>query len=169
MEFRYEKDMREPVVAWLEAQGFVCVREVCSVSYNPIDIVAGRFAERVGRRIPALLDAVAVELKLSDVNGVLAQAVRNRGCVERSFAAIPASKCEKLRPKSIAAFAAEGVGLLSVRRDGLDVILAAQRSAGTDDRVYRNLWRRSGLARKRKPRVLQQLVMETTTEATDMF
>lgn len=141
-EFAYEKEMREPVIGWLHAQGFVCTRELCSLSYSPMDIVAGIFGERVGRRIPPLLDCIAIELKLNDVLGVLRQASRNRGSVEQSFAAMPASRCARLKPKHIAAFVSDGVGLLSVRPDGIDVVLAAQRSAGTHPRIYKNLWRK---------------------------
>lgn len=142
LEFRYEKEMQVPVITWLESQGFVCTRELCSLSYNPIDIVGGRFGQRVSRRIPPLLEAVAIELKLHDINGVLRQSVRNRGCVERAFAAIPASRCGKLKPEWIARFVGEGVGLLSVTAELVTEILPAQRASGTDARIYKNLWRK---------------------------
>jgi hypothetical protein len=134
--------MQTPVIAWLESQGFVCTRELCTLSYNKMDIVAGRFGERVSRRIPPLLEAVAVELKLNDLNGVLRQCVRNRGCVERAYAAIPASRLDRMRPGTMAQFAGEGVGLLSVSSESVTEVIPAQRSCGTHARIYKNLWRK---------------------------
>jgi hypothetical protein len=141
-EFAYEKEMQEPVMRWLCAQGFVCTRELCNLNYNPMDIVGGIFGERVSRRIPPLHDCVAVELKLDDIGGVLAQARVNRGCVERSFAAMPADRIARMRSKSIAAFVGDGVGLLAVTVDSVIEILPAQRSYGTHKRIYKNLWRK---------------------------
>ncbi len=134
--------MQKSVIGWLQSQGFRCTRELCSLSYEPMDIVGGRFGERSGRRIPALLEAVAVELKLNNVGGVLWQARRNRICVERSFAAMPATRCARLRAKSISAFVSEGVGLLAVSADDVVVLVPAQPSGGTHERIVKNLWRK---------------------------
>ena len=157
-EFAYERDMQVPVIAWLESQGFVCTRELCSLSYNKMDIVAGRFGERISRRIPPLLEAIAVELKLNDLNGVLLQCVRNRGCVERAYAAIPADRYSKLRAGSITRFVTEGVGLLSVSRESVTEVIPAQRSSGTAGRIYKNLWRK--IQRERRPVCNEARVVE---------
>lgn len=145
-EFRYEKDMREPVIAWLEAQSFSWVRE--GYTSRPVDFIAGRFAKRVGRKRPALIEGMAVELKLDNVGEVLLQAVRNRDSVHMSYAAMPESRCLRMRPQTVQRFLAFGVGLLSVRSNAVTVLVAATRRDETDDYVARNLWRR--VARKRR-------------------
>lgn len=142
-EFAYEKDMQKPVQEWLASQGFVSTRELCTSSYNPMDIVAGRFMERIDRRIPPLLETIAIELKLSNMAEVLRQATRNRRAVDRSFAAMPVSRCARLTDKCRIAFLIEGVGLLAVDTQSVTEVIPARRTpTGTPDFIKRNLWRK---------------------------
>lgn len=152
--FRYEKEMQAAVIAWLRAQGFICTRELCTPNYNPMDIVGGRFGQRIGRRVPPLLEAVAVELKMIDSGGVLKQAINNRRFVERSFAAMPAERCAKLNRKSTERFISEGVGLLAVAEDYVVEMIPATRSIGTNEHTYKNLWRK--LRRELGPELLNE-------------
>jgi hypothetical protein len=140
-EFAYEKEMREPVARWLESNGFVSTREM--YHHRPIDIVAGRFAERVNRRIPPLLETLAIELKLSNAAAVLRQATGNRDAVDRSYAAMPLSRCARLAEKTRLGFLIEGVGLLAVDKATVTEVIPARRSAaGTQEHIRRNLWRK---------------------------
>lgn len=138
--FRLERDMREPVGAWLTAHGYLFAFEAF-LRHGMADVIAGRFAPRAGYRIPALYEAAVIELKLDDVGGVLRQAVSNRRCVDRSYVAMPADRCERMRLTTLGKFHETGVGLLSVTLDSVEILIEPQRGA-TADWVTKNLWRR---------------------------
>lgn len=141
--FRYEHEMCEPVIMWLRGQGFVCTRELLCRWFNPMDIAAGLWEPRISRRIPRLIESVAVELKLSNVAAVLRQATRNQSSVDRSFAALPADRCERIGAEARSRFSALGIGILSVERHAVIEVLPARRSAeGTHPRIAKNLWRK---------------------------
>jgi len=108
-----EKEMRPTVVKWLEDQGLYVAHEV-SVSGGWCDLVGVLWADRVGRRIPPIMLIMAVELKITDVAGVLYQARGNLENCDFSYAAMPAERCEKMRPATLRMFTDAGIGLLSV-------------------------------------------------------
>ncbi len=107
-----ERDMRSAVHAWLTDQGYTVIYEFQMRGY--CDMVGVVFAERVGRAVPPLMDAVAVELKLSDIAGVINQAWENRQVVPTSFAAMPWGRVAKMNFQSRERFRRAGVGLLVV-------------------------------------------------------
>lgn len=110
-----EKQMRPIVEAWLEEQGWDVAHEIMLGGY--CDLVGFRFGERQGRRMPPLLRAIAVELKITDVGGVFDQAQSNQRFVHESFAAMPDSRIERMRPETIRKFKLWGIGLLAVNAD----------------------------------------------------
>lgn len=143
-QFRREIDMRVPVTAWLKRQDFLVVYEGYMPIVGPADIVAGRFGRRIGRGIPPLLDGVAVELKLNDLACVFRQAQRNQSFVERSYAALPSTRCSRMKSEAITKFADAGIGLLSVTPEVVEVLVEARRGEKTNAWIERNLWRRCG-------------------------
>lgn len=107
-----ERDMRPAVDAWLEARGMGVTHE--KTMYHAVDVIGVLFAPRTSRRIPAVEKIVAVELKLTDVAGVIRQAVANRICSNESYAAMPGPRVKKMQGRTRDKFRKAGVGLLSV-------------------------------------------------------
>ena len=110
-----ERDLRPAVHAWLRSQGYTVIYEFLMCGY--CDMVGVRFDERVGRAVPRAIDAMAVELKLRDVTGVIAQAEANRAVVRVSYAAMPAETVAKMPHRTLERFRQAGVGLLAVGAD----------------------------------------------------
>jgi len=131
-----EKDMREPVFEWLKSKGYDVVCEFRLGHY--VDVIGCRFAERQGKKIPDLLYTVAVELKLSDVAGVVRQAHENRMYVHESWAAMPRERLDRMGDRTVKKFAYAGVGLLSVYNETVSVILPPKINYG----LQRRLWHR---------------------------
>ena len=139
--FRYERDMRESVLAWLRARGLLTVVEL--MIWHSADIVAGKYGARPNpHRRPPLLESLAIELKLSRISDVLAQAKINRGGVDWSYAAMPADVCNSMRQDTLNKFVFAGVGLLSVGKRTYEAIAPDRGRWGTAERVVENLWRR---------------------------
>ena len=103
------------VVKHFHSLGYYCVLECMVAGY--CDVVACKWSERVGRRKPALLETVAIELKISDIAGVISQAYWNLYHANASYAAMPLDFCRKMRNKSLEAFKDKGVGLLGVNTE----------------------------------------------------
>ncbi len=100
-----ERDMRQAIDAWLREQGMLQTLYESRIFHNA-DVVGVRFAERVGRAIPLLMAVRVVELKLSDIGGVLGQARRHRDHPVLSYAAMPADRIERMRAGTLKRFAA---------------------------------------------------------------
>ncbi len=114
--YRRERELREPVHAWLSPTGETKVFYEYSMD-GKCDMVGVLFASRNGRAIPEVLRATAIELKLLDIAGVIQQARMHRCYVHASYAAMPEARCRQMVRASRAKFRDAGVGLLSV---GLD-------------------------------------------------
>lgn len=141
--FRKESDMREPVKAWLMDRGYLPAVEFWLTNAGITDIVAGAYAARVGRKIPTLQQVVAVELKLSDVAGVISQATMNRHRCDWSYAAMPIERVEKMRNRTLDKFAEVGVGLLAVGNEIVERIVPRQGNGlPIERREVKQLWRR---------------------------
>lgn len=120
--FRLESEMQEPVHTWLSPTGETkVIYEFLMAGY--CDMVGILFAKQEGRRIPAVLRATAVELKLLDIAGVVWQAHYNRHFVHASYAAMPKERCRRMVRASLRKFFDAGVGLLSVD-SGVEVLVA---------------------------------------------
>ncbi len=109
IEWYGERAMRKAVCEWLVSIGYVPVFEVWNC-----DIVAGKWSERTGRAKPSLLSAIAVELKLDDVAGVIKQCKAARLRYDLAFAAMPEERVDRMREDTIGKFVEAGVGLLEV-------------------------------------------------------
>lgn len=142
--FRKERDMRDPVKLYLQSRHFVPVVEFCLHGAGITDVVAGIYAPRVGRRVPELLEVAAVELKLTDVGGVLKQAIRNRLCCDWSYIAMPSHRIEKMRQSTRDVIRESGVGVLSVDVHGVKEVICPARGGcfPRDCTRARTLWRR---------------------------
>jgi hypothetical protein len=105
------------------------------------DVVGVRFAERIGRPIPPVLLAVAVELKLTNVAAVIRQARYNLHFAHESYCAMPNTRCAKMLPATLERFRAARVGLLSVSVDQVEVLIKSGEGKW-QDRYRRKLWRR---------------------------
>jgi hypothetical protein len=135
-----EKELRAPVIAWLEDLSFLTAVEFHI--HHMADIVAGRYGPRTSRRKPTLERCVAVELKLEDVAGVIDQARSNRYQTHYSYCAMPEWRVAKMKARTLDKFRDEGLGLLSVDGDAIQVLVAAKYGHGPTKRIIDNLWRR---------------------------
>jgi len=142
-QFGRESDMREPVKAWLVDRGYLPCVEFWLTNAGITDIVAGAYGPRVGRRIPTLEEVVAVELKLTDVAGVISQARANRHLCDWSYAAMPVERVDKMRAGTLDKFASEGIGLLAVGDEIVERIAPIQGNGLPEGRrEVKQLWRR---------------------------
>lgn len=146
-----EREMREPVHAWLNRDAPTdVIYEFLMAGY--CDMVGIQFADRVGRAIPQVVLATAVELKLTDIAGVLRQAQGNRHFVHESFAAMPAERCGRMQPRTLDRFVAAHVGLLSVG-NAVEIIIPAGKPWPTLNIEYwrKRWWKR--ILRSRRWRI----------------
>ncbi len=109
-----ERDMREAVHAWLSPDGNTEVIYEFMMTGGYADMVGILFEKRTGRTIPPVVRATAVELKLTDVAGVIRQAWSHRHSVHASYAAMPKDRCRRMKPETVRRFLGAGIGLLSV-------------------------------------------------------
>lgn len=72
---------------------------------------------------------VAVEMKLRDAQGALAQAERYSLFADLAFVALPSPKAQRVIHRYGERFGAAGVGLLAVEADGVEVLLDAREDA----------------------------------------
>lgn len=121
MGFHTENDMRPAVEAWLRSNGYEVVHEIMLCCY--CDLIGLRYAERVGRRIPPLECVAAIELKIRAIAEVRWQAEQNRRYAHYSYAAMPASLCDRMRAKTLKSFEDLGLGLLAVGDEAVEVVV----------------------------------------------
>lgn len=133
-----EKTLRPIVTIWLEQQGYYVAHEIMLGGY--CDLTACRWAERVGRGIPAILDIMAVELKVRDISRVLWQAEANRLYADFSYAAMPFGKCELMRVGTLQKFKEKGVGLLGINRRVNIIVPARKNDIHHNPDICRRLW-----------------------------
>lgn len=126
-----EAQLRPVMERYLQSFGYYVAHE-CMI-YGHCDMIGCKWAERVGRAKPELLETVAVELKISDILGVISQAEQNLLACTYSFAAMPLQFCESMRPQSVEKFRLGGVGLygIDVEKDIVKVIVPSL-SIGTE-------------------------------------
>lgn len=139
--FRFEKDMRPAVMRWAISNGFVPVFEF--MLSHAADVVCGKFGERTSRRIPPLLETVAIELKLHAYSEAIYQAKHNSYFVDRSYVAIPSFRWRIMRDDTKQKFSDAGVGLLGVDNDVHLLIESKSFHGMKRDDVRSRLWRRS--------------------------
>ena len=135
-----EKILRPKVEAWLKKQGFYVAHEVMLSGY--VDLTGCKWAQRIGRRIPPIIELMAVELKISDIKGVLRQAKNNSYFTDYSYAAMPCEKCESMRGKTLERFENFGIGLLGVN-NSVKVIIPARKNdkiTSYKPNICRRLW-----------------------------
>ena len=136
-----ERDMRPTIDAWLREQGMLQTLYESRIFGNA-DVVGVQFAERVGRAIPPLTAVRVVELKISDIGGVLWQARLHREYPVLSYAAMPADRIERMRAGTLQRFAEAGVGLLAVAGMSVATIVSPQKSNTAWCDIPARLWRR---------------------------
>jgi hypothetical protein len=141
-DFAYEREMYDPVIAWLERCGFQWVKHLCTPIYHQCDLAAGRYAERINRRRPQLLESLFIELKLSNVAQAIGQAAHYRNYVNLSYVAMPATRCAQMKSDTVEKFRVAQVGLLSVSLAEVREVVRPTRNPQTHEMIERNLWRR---------------------------
>ncbi len=136
---RTEKDLRPIVEVWLQEQNYYVAHEVMLSGY--VDLTGCKWAPRIGRRIPPIIRIMAVELKISDIKGVLIQARNNCYFTDYSYAAMPLEKCQSMRLKTLKRFEDIGVGLLGVNNN-VEIIIPAKRNdiKRYSPSICRRLW-----------------------------
>ncbi len=151
--FKLEKELTPFFVAWLEERGFDVVPEYGVPGSGGIcDLVGFRFAERVGRPIPRLIEFVAIELKLKRLMEVYEQARSNLYGVDRSWIGIPVGVYERGRPETRRLLLDSGVGILEISDDGAisELLTARPQHQKINDGDWRNYWRLVRRHRNRK-------------------
>ncbi len=135
-----EKELLPIVERWLRASGYEVARE-CMIG-GWCDVIGSMWGTRHGRARPALLETIAIELKLRDIGCVIAQAKGNHHHTTRSYAAMPLDFCKRMRPSSFAKFTDAGVGLLGVHESGMiEVLISSTRNEQEHDKAIVNrLW-----------------------------
>lgn len=124
-----ERDLREPVTNWFQKQGYECAYERFFPS-GYCDIVAFRFAPRTSRRIPKLLEIIAIELKLDDVGTALWQAKGYGYSGARPFVAMPLLRCKRMKGITLHRFRDAKIGLLAVG-ESVDLWIDSDYQPGT--------------------------------------
>ena len=134
-----EKELRPIVEAWLQGQGYYVAHEVMISGY--VDLIGCKWYERIGRRIPSMLEITTVELKIRDISGVLYQARNNCYYADYSYAAMPLQKCESMRKNTLRKFRGKGVGLLGVNQS-VKIIIPAHKNKRISHNatICRRLW-----------------------------
>jgi len=142
-----ERELRKPVTDWFLAQGYECAYERFFAS-GYCDILAFKFAPQTSRRIPDLLEAIAIELKLKDVGTALYQAHGYWYGGARSFVAMPLERCEKMRESTRQRFRDLEIGLLGISPDGIVQLETAPDREGIEgiQWMQKKLWRAHRLA-----------------------
>lgn len=135
-----EKELRPIVQAYLQGAGYFVAHEVMLCGF--CDLVGCIWAERIGRRIPAMIEIVSVELKIKDFAGVLYQAKTNKSVVDFSYAAMPWEILNSCREKTINKFRESGIGLFGVDiYCGMKLFVPAKKNLIVHDpNVLRRLW-----------------------------
>ena len=113
--FKLEKEMRPPVRAWLEGQGYVAKQE----SYLPnVGIPDFLGCIEIHPRFAAVFRFVAVEMKLNLFGQALWQAKGYRHYCHFTYLAFPSARARQIvsMPTWVADLHTEGVGLVSVTR-----------------------------------------------------
>lgn len=150
-----ERDMRPAVIDWLHATGHTNHVFESYFGHGYADIVGFRFGERFGRNLPPLEAVCVVELKLTKIAEVIAQADSNRVYIAASWCAMPSDFVEKMRPQTLDKFKDAGVGLLAVSSAKVEQVIlpiGTLKSAGAasepryrkyiETQLPRKLWRR---------------------------
>lgn len=140
-----ERDMRDAVNTFLKEMGYRTAFEVyrqCGLA----DIYGVKFADRVGRRVPPATSIIAVELKLDDVAGVLAQCSYNWHSANLSCAAMPSYRIQRMRTGTIDLFSSQGFGLISVSPDSVEFVIDPREHETSNENWHatnmpKKLWR----------------------------
>lgn len=107
-----EKWMRPHVLAWLRER-----TDFQRIEHYRVDMSGYAFHPRVGRKPHVVMESIAVELKLSDVAGVVKQAERNSRRYSKSYVCMPEDVTRKSQ-RLVDLCRASEVGLLSVSPAG---------------------------------------------------
>ena len=134
-----EKILRPIVESWLQEQGYYVAHEVMLSGY--VDLTGCKWAQRIGRRIPPIIEIMAVELKIRDIKGVLRQARNNCYFTDYSYAAMPIGRCNKMKSETLRIFENIGVGLLGVN-DNVKIIIPARKNVimTYNPNICKRLW-----------------------------
>ncbi len=137
-ELKTEKNLRPIAETWLRGGGYYVAHEVMLSGY--CDLTGCKWAKRIGRRIPSMLEIVAVELKIKDISGVLRQARVNCYYADFSYAAMPLKKCKSMRTATLQRFEKEGIGLLGICQNVKVIIKARKNDIKHNPNICRRLW-----------------------------
>lgn len=150
--FKLEKEMTPLVECWLRRLGFVTKREV-QVGIGYVDIVGATFDSPPKTRGRKHQRVVAVELKLKDWAGVIAQAASNSLCELESWIAVPAgSETALMRSRDSHKISLRGLGVLAVATGGVRVVREARRVPVT----YARSWQMITQAKLRATELWEQ-------------
>jgi hypothetical protein len=136
-----EKQLRKIVEKWLQDKGCYVAHEIMVSGY--IDLIGAKYKTRIGREIPGVEEIIGVELKISDILGVIGQAFNNCWFCDYSYAAMPKENISKMRQASLDKFKSRGVGLLAVdvESNQVEVIVEANKnSIEHSPNILRRLW-----------------------------
>jgi hypothetical protein len=134
------KDLMPVVVKWMISLGYYPVFECLLGGY--CDLIACKWAERTGKSVPKLLDAIAIELKIKDIEGLRYQALGNSYHINISYAAMPIKVCKSFSTQMIEKFKMDGLGLLGVdvEKQTVEVVIEAVKKNKLHTAAEKRIW-----------------------------
>jgi len=109
-------------------------------------MVSVAYGDRVGRKIPPVKTLVGIELKISDIVGVLKQCENLKWWCHAVYAAMPSEAVDRMKAETKTRFQLLGIGLLSVESKKVYTEITPSRPCyPTGDNVEAlrtRLWRR---------------------------
>ncbi len=144
-----ELEMRPAITAWLEDRGMIVLHETQIKEFVNADLLGFRFAKRVGRPIPRLLEVIVIESKIKDISGVITQAMWHVGRCTESICAMPEQRCGRMQPNTLRRFADNRIGLIGVDGRKIRIVVPARRHGMATITNNRDLARRLWRCRKR--------------------
>lgn len=150
-----EFDLRKPVIEFFERKGYICLVE-CYLCGGFCDIVALKYFERVGRKIPDIKFLLAVELKISNIASVVRQAEKNIYRSNASFIAIPKERFMKLRESSLNRIKNLGLGVITIDGNSVKVkVLPKASKPKLTKRLKKKLWSRVKYGTRRSKKYMK--------------
>jgi len=134
-----ENEMRPAVTQWLNRNDYDDAHECLLGGY--CDVIGCKWDERVGRKPPDLLETIAIELKMRDIQGVIMQAKGNHYHANLSYCVMPQDFILKMRPQSLQNFKDAGVGLLTWLNGCIGIIIySTYNNVVPHEVLRRRLW-----------------------------
>jgi len=133
-----EKELYLPVENLLREQGYFLAYEIMIGGY--CDMVACKWYDRIGRRIPDIKEVICIEFKIDKIADVIRQAKSNLYFCNKSYVAMPAYVVAAMRQNTLAKFEDAGIGLLSINEKVSQIIQPKENFNLINNHIAKRLW-----------------------------